>query len=126
MRSRDIAILATTLLLVIAGGIAAAVTFRGDANETTLKSAATLLAAGDIAECDHEGDEATSQILADYPEATIQTLGDNAYQHGTTEEFDQCYDPSWGKFKDRTMPATGIVEVSIERIVSSGFFAVAW
>ncbi len=25
-----------------------------------------------------------------------------------------------------TIPATGIVEVSISRIVSSGFFAVAW
>ena len=107
MRSRDIAILATTLLLVIAGGIAAAVTFRGDANETTLKSAATLLAAGDIAECDHQGDEATSRILAEYPSATIATLGDNAYQHGTAQEFESCYGPSWGKFKDRTRPATG-------------------
>jgi acid phosphatase type 7 len=66
-----------------------------------------LLAAGDIAECDHQGDEATARILAEYPHAAIATLGDNAYQHGTLEEFENCYAPTWGKFKDRTMPATG-------------------
>jgi 3',5'-cyclic AMP phosphodiesterase CpdA len=68
---------------------------------------AVLLAAGDIAECDHQGDEATAHILAEYPQAKVATLGDNAYQHGTLEEFKSCYGPSWGKFKDRTMPATG-------------------
>jgi len=66
-----------------------------------------VLAAGDIAECDHQGDEATARILAQYPHATILTLGDNAYQHGTPADFRNCYAPSWGKFKDRTRPATG-------------------
>jgi hypothetical protein len=68
---------------------------------------ALVLAAGDIAECDHHGDEATSRILARYPKATIVTLGDNAYQHGAPAEYRNCYAPSWGKFKDRTRPTTG-------------------
>jgi hypothetical protein len=68
---------------------------------------ATALAAGDIAECDHQGDEATARILAQYPHATILTLGDNAYQHGTPADFRNCYAPSWGKFKERTRPTTG-------------------
>jgi hypothetical protein len=71
------------------------------------KATVTVLAAGDIAECDHQGDEATAGILAQYPHATILTLGDNAYQRGTPADFRNCYAPSWGKFKDRTRPATG-------------------
>jgi hypothetical protein len=47
------------------------------------KATATVLAAGDIAECAHQGDEATAGILAQHPHATILTLGDNAYQRGT-------------------------------------------
>jgi 3',5'-cyclic AMP phosphodiesterase CpdA len=113
MRSRDTAILATTLLLLIAGGIAAAVTRGNQGSETTVTlSATTLLAAGDIAECDHQGDEATARILADYPSATIATLGDNAYDKGTAQEFENCYGPSWGKFRDRTKPATGNHDLS--------------
>ena len=71
------------------------------------KATVTVLAAGDIAECDHQGDEATAGILAQYRHATILTLGDNAYQRGTPADFRNCYAPSWGKFKDRTQPATG-------------------
>lgn len=71
------------------------------------RGTAIVLAAGDIAECEHQGDEATSRILARYPMATIVTLGDNAYQHGTPTEYRNCYASSWGKFKDRTRPTTG-------------------
>jgi hypothetical protein len=66
-----------------------------------------LLAAGDIAECGAQGDEATAKILAAYPSATIATLGDNAYQEGTPEDFARCYGPSWGRYRSRTWPATG-------------------
>lgn len=76
-------------------------------SKTNQNATATVLAAGDIAECDHQGDETTARILAQYPQATILTLGDNAYQHGTPADFRNCYAPSWGKFKERTRPATG-------------------
>jgi len=81
--------------------------FRGGSGGVDETGTQVLLAAGDIAECDHQGDEATASILAEYPNATIATLGDNAYQDGTPEEFEKCYAPSWGPFKDRTRPATG-------------------
>jgi acid phosphatase type 7 len=68
---------------------------------------AILLAAGDIAECDHHGDEATARLLAEHPTATIAALGDLAYQHGTTREFERCFSPSWGRFRDRIRPAPG-------------------
>jgi hypothetical protein len=102
-------VIAVAVIVAIVGlGIALGLALGGGGTDkSTQGSTAVLLAAGDIAECDHQGDEATARILAQYPQAAIQTLGDDAYQHGTLEEFKSCYDPSWGQFKDRTRPATG-------------------
>jgi hypothetical protein len=97
----------TVALVIVVLGLVLGLALGGGDDSQAEGGSAVLLAAGDIAECDHQGDEATAKILADYPQATIQTLGDNAYQHGTGAEFAQCYDPSWGQFKDRTRPATG-------------------
>lgn len=65
-----------------------------------------LIGAGDIADCS-SGSEATAAIVAQYPTAAVFTLGDNAYENGSAADYSQCYDPSWGKFKDRTRPAPG-------------------
>jgi hypothetical protein len=102
-------VIAVAVVAAIAGlGIALVLALGGGGTDkSTQGSTAVLLAAGDIAECDHQGDEATARILSQYPRAAIQTLGDDAYQHGTLEEFKSCYDSSWGQFKDRTRPATG-------------------
>ena len=36
------------------------------------------------------------------------TLGDNAYDSGSPAEFRDCYDPTWGRVKDRTeLPVPG-------------------
>lgn len=68
--------------------------------------AAVLLAAGDIAECPRQGDEATAALLDTLPGA-VAALGDNVYERGTAEEYARCYDPSWGRHKARTRPAPG-------------------
>jgi hypothetical protein len=65
-----------------------------------------LIAAGDIASCVSEGDEATA-LLVEAITGTVATLGDNVYERGTAEQFAGCYDPTWGQFKDRTRPAPG-------------------
>jgi hypothetical protein len=65
-----------------------------------------LLAAGDIAACSHEGDSATGAILARYPDAMVQTLGDNAYDKGTPRQFG-CFDDAWGSALGRMHPALG-------------------
>jgi acid phosphatase type 7 len=88
-------------------GVVLLIASPGGTEEVDGTGAPVLLAAGDIAECEHQGDEATARILAEYPDATIATLGDNAYQQGTAEQYRECYGPSWGAFKDRTRPATG-------------------
>jgi acid phosphatase type 7 len=95
------------LIAIAAVGVVLFAAFRGGTEGADRTGTQVVLAAGDIAECDHQGDEATARILAGYPNATIATLGDNAYQSGTDENFRNCYAPSWGAFKDRTRPATG-------------------
>jgi hypothetical protein len=64
-----------------------------------------LVGAGDIADCDLNA-EATARLL-DAIGGTVFTLGDNAYPRGTEQEFRQCYEPTWGRHKDRTRPAPG-------------------
>jgi hypothetical protein len=65
----------------------------------------TLVGAGDIANCTHNNDEATAQLLGSTlrsltpdgslppPEqARVLAMGDNAYPRGTRAQFANCYD----------------------------------
>jgi acid phosphatase type 7 len=107
---RTLLLIALVILVAVVAGVAAGFAFMGGEDDDGAEAGApvhVLLAAGDIAECDHEGDEATADILAEYPNTTIAPLGDLAYEEGTRAQFENCYDPSWGRFKDRTRPATG-------------------
>jgi hypothetical protein len=65
-----------------------------------------LVGAGDIASCGSSGDEATAELL-DGIAGTVFTAGDNAYDRGTAAEFADCYGPSWGRHRDRTLPVPG-------------------
>ena len=65
-----------------------------------------IVGAGDIADCDLTGDAKTASLL-DSIGGTVITLGDNAYESGTTAEFMDCYDPTWGRQKTRTRPSLG-------------------
>jgi hypothetical protein len=49
---------------------------------------------------------ATADLIRNIP-GTVITLGDNAYELGTSDEFSNCYDPTWGRFKNRTRPSPG-------------------
>jgi len=64
----------------------------------------TLVAAGDIASCESPGDEQTAALVARIP-GTVAVLGDSAYDHGSAEEFRDCY--SWRRFRARTRAALG-------------------
>jgi hypothetical protein len=65
-----------------------------------------LVGAGDIASCSSTGDEATARLLSGI-DGTVATFGDNAYVKGTSDDFANCYEPTWGQFKARTMPSLG-------------------
>ena len=65
-----------------------------------------LVGAGDIADCALVEDEATATLL-DGIAGTVFTTGDNAYPNGTTADYRDCYGPTWGRHKARTMPVLG-------------------
>ena len=64
-----------------------------------------LVGAGDIADCG-SASEATATLL-DGLAGTVFTAGDNAYPKGSAADFTACYQPTWGRHKDRTLPAAG-------------------
>jgi hypothetical protein len=65
----------------------------------------TFVGAGDIAICGGNA-EATARQL-DGIGGTVFTLGDNAYSSGTRADFQNCYEPTWGRHKSRTRPTPG-------------------
>ena len=73
---------------------------------TTGTGQAILVGAGDIASCSSAGDEATAALLDTIP-GTVFALGDNAYDNGTPTEYANCYGPTWGRHKARTIPVPG-------------------
>ena len=54
---------------------------------------ATLIGAGDIAECATTDDDRTADLVDSLP-GLVFTAGDNAYDVGSAGEFRKCYDPT--------------------------------
>src|SRR5205814_3627129 len=79
-----------------------------------------LVGAGDIAACGLPDDEDTAQLVEKLPDATVFTAGDNAYESGSGEQFANCYQPTWGQFRDRTRPALGNHDVQTRD--AAGYF----
>jgi acid phosphatase type 7 len=71
------------------------------------KGEATLMAAGDIADCNADADEKTANLIEKRNPDAVLALGDLAYPNGTLEEMVSCYGPNWGRFRSKTRPAVG-------------------
>jgi hypothetical protein len=54
----------------------------------------------------------------------VLTLGDNAYDSGTLDQFEKYYDPTWGRFKAITLPSPGNHEYRTHGEGYYGYFAV--
>jgi hypothetical protein len=65
-----------------------------------------LVGAGDIAAEGSYGAEATAKLLDAIP-GTVFTAGDNAYEDGSAQNFQDYYHPTWGRHKARTRPSVG-------------------
>ncbi len=74
-----------------------------------------LVAAGDIADCESEGDTQTADQIQTIMDSrrnssvgiSVTALGDTAYESGTPENFEDCYQPTWGKYLTWTLPVVG-------------------
>ena len=65
--------------------------------------------AGNIASCSSGAfarAQATATLLDAIP-GTVFTAGDNAFDNGTLTEYQNCYDPTWGRHKARTFATLG-------------------
>jgi hypothetical protein len=65
-----------------------------------------FVGAGDIGWCGSPGMAQTARLMENLG-GTVFTVGDNAYFSGTAQEFRDCYDPTWGRFKSYTRPVPG-------------------
>jgi len=92
-------------LVVTLGGTVTATT-TPTITPTAPEGSVTFVGAGDISSCDNNNDELTAQLLDSIP-GTIFAVGDNAYESGTLSQFTNCYDPTWGRYKDRIKPVPG-------------------
>lgn len=92
------------LMLILSGSDTA--TAISTVHPTNPNGDVIFVGAGDISSCRNDSDELTAQLLDAIP-GTIFTTGDNAYDSGTMDEFLTCYDPTWGRHKDRTKPVPG-------------------
>lgn len=91
-----------------------------DPSSTVPGSDPVVLAAGDIADCGTRGASLTAKVLSETP-GTILAVGDLAYPSGRPEDFTRCYQPTWGRFKDRTYPVPGNHEYKTDE--AAGYFA---
>jgi hypothetical protein len=97
-RIATVVIVAFVVLLITAGCLP---------EKPPVQKPPVVVTAGDIAVCAREGDEATAKLVEGIDGATVLTLGDNAYPEGSAEDFEECYEPTWGEFKNRTKPVPG-------------------
>src|SRR5580704_4814071 len=79
----------------------------GEKTSEVKTSDPVFVGAGDISSCDDlAGAEATAKLIEKIP-GTVFAVGDLAYPDGSDEQFAKCYNPTWGRFKDRTRPVPG-------------------
>ena len=91
--SRRIATGITVAVLLIAWGC----------TTEPVPSGEEVVAVGDIASCRTGADEATAELV-ERIDGTVLALGDEAYPRGSPANFEECYVPSWGRFKVSTRP----------------------
>src|SRR5512134_2095723 len=63
----------------------------------------TVVAAGDIGMCDRPAVAEVANLVSTLPGELI-LAGDIAYFQGTAEQFRDCFDPWWGRFRSRWHP----------------------
>jgi acid phosphatase type 7 len=101
--SKTVVVIGSMAWAMVRACLAALLTATPGASKTRT---VTLVGAGDVGRCDFNQDRKTARLVGKIP-GTVFTLGDNAYPEGTRSQFRNCYDPTWGKYKNRTRPTAG-------------------
>ena len=67
---------------------------------------AEVIVVGDIGWCGSSGPAATAQLV-DRLSGLLLLAGDIAYPNGSAADFQNCFDPTWGRFRERWHAAPG-------------------
>jgi hypothetical protein len=67
----------------------------------------TIAAAGDISETGIGDQAGTSDLVVDADPDRVLVLGDAQYEDGSLSDFNDYYDPTWGRFKSKSSAAPG-------------------
>jgi hypothetical protein len=67
---------------------------------------ADVVAVGDIGWCGSTGTPAAAQLVDSLP-GRLLLVGDIAYPNGSAQDFQRCFDPSWGRFRGRWHASPG-------------------
>ena len=86
----------------------------------TASTSAIMVGAGNISACYNDNDEATAKLV-DVTPGQVFTLGDNAFPDGSTSDYGNCYQPTWGRHKARTRPVVGNHEYQTP--TAAGYYA---
>jgi acid phosphatase type 7 len=73
---------------------------------TSPAGAVDVVVAGDIAS-NGPGDTQTSDRVIALDPDVVLTVGDHAYPDGTASQFEEYYEPTWGRFRNITRPSPG-------------------
>ncbi|KGQ18095.1 Alkaline phosphatase [Lysobacter dokdonensis DS-58] len=92
------------------------------AGTVSLASTESLVtAAGDICSATNPNNcKATSDLVLGINPVVALTLGDNAYNNGTLDDYLLRYEPNWGRFKAITQPVPGNHEYTVAN--APGYF----
>lgn len=76
---------------------------------------ASVIAVGDIGMCSERETVARTAALVDRLPGRLLLAGDLAYMHGSYQNFIDCFEPSWGRFRGRWHPVPGNHEYETPR-----------
>lgn len=108
-----------TIISLLTGALLSGCAIRDDALRSPIDipgPGVVAYAAGDIADCrrhlpQNTGAARTAELIeedaAGRTDFAVLALGDSTYPVGLPKEFEDCYAPTWGRFKERTYPAPG-------------------
>jgi hypothetical protein len=65
-----------------------------------------VIAVGDIGWCGSAGTGPTAELVESLP-GRLLLAGDIAYPNGSRQDFQRCFDPSWGRFRQRWHAVAG-------------------
>src|SRR5262249_5210200 len=81
-----------------------------------------FVGAGDIGWCGLPGAQLTAALLDGIP-GTGFTAGANSYMSGSSDDFQRCYDPHWGRHRGRTWPVPGNHDYADGKSDASSYFS---